>query len=413
MSMTVSVRVQHNSMSKAAGQRRHDARLGNVPTYVDQDRSDDNSIIQPTMMEGEARRQCEALRAQNDHKRSMKSTAAVLTAGVITFGTDAQPVIEALDKEKQDQLYQDVAERIATELDTRLVGLAVHRDEAAPHAHFNLLAVNRQGLPLSKVITKDQAKHLQDIAGQVLAEHGLAEITRGKSKEQRILEGEDPSKTIHRSVAQLHKDLPREIEAAQEKLAKNLALIEKAKQDLEKETAGREEKIQKRLASYEKRAGDAQAQLERLESLIPESDQPAPVVTVTARDIEDWKPKKLGLFREETEQGAADRANASPTIRDANRLIADQQQALKFSANREERERRDRERAERERDALKQKYEHGLIPMQHEKVQRLADEIRKENQKQQQAEQERAQEMKRERSSKSKGRGLGDDGLEL
>lgn len=414
MSMTVSVRVQHNSMSKAAGQRRHDARLGKVPTYVDQDRSDDNSIIQPTMTEAEARRQCEALRAQNDHKRGMKSTAAVLTAGVITFGTEAQPVIEALDKEKQDALYQDIAERLADTLDTRLVGLAVHRDESAPHAHFNLLAVNRQGLPLSKVITKDQAKHLQDIAGQVLAEHGLDEITRGKSKEQRILEGEDPSKTIHRSVAQLHKDLPREIEAAQEKLAKNLALIEKARADLEAETQGREEKIQKRLASYEKRAGDAQAQLERLESLIPESDQPAPVVTVTAEDIKTMKPQALGFFKEETESAAAARVNASPppAITAANRLLADQQQALKFAANREERERRDRERAERERDALKQKYEHGLIPMQHEKVQRLADEIRKENQKQQQAERERAQEMKRERSSQSKGRGLGDDGWE-
>lgn len=414
MSMTVSVRVQHNSMSKAAGQRRHDARLGKVPNYVDQDRSDDNSIIQPTMMEAEARRQCEALRGQNDHKRRMKNTAAVLTAGVITFGTEAQPLIEALDKEKQDALYQDIAERLADTLDTRLVGLAVHRDESAPHAHFNLLAVNRQGLPLSKVITKDQAKQLQDIAGQVLAEHGLSEITRGKSKEQRILDSEDPSKTIHRTVAQLHKDLPREIEAAQEKLAKNLALIEKAKQDLEAETQGREEKIEKRLASYEKRAGDAQAQLERLESLLPANDDSkAPAVTVTARDIEDWKPKKIGLFREETEQGAADRANASPTIRDANRLLADQQQALKFAANRERREREEKERAEQKAAELERKYEHGLTPLQHGKVQAVADEIRRENQKQAQAERERAQEMKRERAQISKGRGLDrDDGWE-
>lgn len=267
MSMTVSVRVKHNGQSKAAGQRRHDARVGKQPAYVDRTRSGLNSVIQPTMTESYAREQCETLRAQNPHEREMKSNAAILTAGIITFGTEAQPVIESLTTEQQNALYSDIAERIATELDTRLVGLAVHRDESAPHAHFSLLAVNKKGLPLSQVITKAIASRMQDIAGEVLAEHGNPEITRGKPKIQRIQDGDDWSKIIHKSVKQLHEDLPLELEAlhkeiadAEAKLLKNRRLIEKAQNDMEQVNADTD-KIIKRMTTYQKRETDAITQL--------------------------------------------------------------------------------------------------------------------------------------------------------
>lgn len=268
MSMTVSVRVKHNGQSKAAGQRRHDARVGKQPAYVDRTRSGLNSVIQPTMTESYAREQCETLRAQNPHEREMKSNAAILTAGIITFGTEAQPVIESLNTEQQDALYSDIAERIANELETRLVGLAVHRDESAPHAHFSLLAVNKNGIPLSQVITKPIASRMQDIAGEVLAEHGHPEIKRGKPKIQRIQDGDDWSKIIHKSVKQLHEDLPRELEAlhkeiadAEAKLLKNKRLIEKAENDL-KDANADTEKVLKRMITYEKRESDALARIE-------------------------------------------------------------------------------------------------------------------------------------------------------
>jgi len=282
MSMTVSVRVQHNNMSKAAGQRRHDLRSGKViPAYVDQDRSHLNSSIIPPMMEAAARKECEERRGQNPHKREMKSTAAVLTNGIITFGAEAQPVIQSLPTEKQDQIYKDIAERLADRLNTDLVGLTSHRDESAPHAHFSLLAVNRNGQPLSKAIRKDVAKELQDIAGQVMAEHGLGEITRGKPKAQRIEDGEPMDLWTHRSVRKLHESLPADIAKAEErrlqaekeamaaevKRAKNEQLAEKARQDIE---AGKGDiaKVQKRLEAYERRVQEAKAEKERLEKLI-------------------------------------------------------------------------------------------------------------------------------------------------
>ena len=36
----------------------------------------------------------------------MKSDAAILTDGIITFGSDAQKVIESLDRESQNELFQ-------------------------------------------------------------------------------------------------------------------------------------------------------------------------------------------------------------------------------------------------------------------------------------------------------------------
>ncbi|OCX71048.1 hypothetical protein A6M23_12675 [Acidithiobacillus thiooxidans] len=89
---------------------------------------------------------------------------------------------------------------------------------------------------------------------------------------------EDWSKIIHRSVQQLHEDLPTEIAAAEQrrteaereageaekKREKNAGLAAKAKEDLE---AGRGdvEKVQKRLKAYERRQAEAEKQIKALE----------------------------------------------------------------------------------------------------------------------------------------------------
>ncbi|MDD4960512.1 MAG: plasmid recombination protein [Gallionella sp.] len=402
MSSTVSVRISPMSRRKAGGQRRHDLRdPAHVPAYVDKDKAADNSVLLTAPEPAALRSEIAANRAAAGQQK-LRDDARIAYSGIITWGTDAQPVIEALDKEKQDQLYQDIAQKIAERADRPLLGLVVHRDEASPHAHFVLRGykLDEAGKEQPLRFSKDDTADLQTVAGQVLAEHKL-EITRGKPKEKRIEDGESRAKHIHRSVAELHRDLPKELEAAREKLEKNRALAEKARADLEAETAGREEKIQKRLDAYERRTAAAQAEADRLESLIPEAGQPAPVVTVTPADVKDWKPKKVGWFREETETGAADRANQSPTIRDANRLIADQQQALKFSANREERERRDKEQAQQQRDDLSRRYERGLTDQQRRQLQQQAEQIRQDNERQREEERKKQRER-----NKGKDKGL-------
>ncbi len=268
MSKTISIRVAHRSSSKSAGQRRHDTRKSPVPKYVDQSRSDQNSVIIKPAGEAQLRHTCEERRAGRETKRAMRCDAAISTAGIITFGRDAQPVVEALSIEEQDALYLRIAERLAAELKTDLTGLVVHRDEAAPHGHFQMPAVDRDGQPLSQTITPTVARRLQDLAGEEVAHLG---IERGVSRAIREARGDDRAKVIHRSVMELHEALPREIEAAQArklaieqevaaleaKRANNERLAEKARQNLE-DGKGREEALQKRLAVYEERARKAE-----------------------------------------------------------------------------------------------------------------------------------------------------------
>jgi Plasmid recombination enzyme. len=400
MTSTVSVRIAAMSTRRAGGQRRHDLRdPAHIPAYVDKDKLADNSVLLAAPEPASLRSEIAANRAAAGQQK-LRDDARIAYSGIITWGTDAQLVIAAMPKAEQDKLYQDVAQHIAERADRDLLGLVVHRDEASPHAHFVLRgykldeAGKEQPLRLSKSDTAD----LQTVAGQVLSEHGLG-ITRGKPKAQRIQDGESRAQVIHRSVVELHRDLPKELDAARDKLEKNRALIAKAKEDLAAETKGREEKIQKRLEAYERRAAVAEADAERLEAMLPKDAQPAPVVTVTPADVKDWQPKKAGWFHEETETAAAERATQSPTIRAANRLLSDQHRALGFAGNKTARERSDREAAERQRDDLSKKYEKGLSEQQRQRLQQLADQTRQDN------ERRRDEERKKQRS-KDKDKGL-------
>jgi hypothetical protein len=243
-------------MSRTKGQRRHDMREGPIPKYVDSEKTVFNSTIISPSMESDLRSLCLERRALNPKVRAMKRDAAISTVGIITFGTEAQPIVNALEHATQNRLFSETTTRIAELLRTEISGLVVHRDESALHAHFQMPAFNYDGVPLSKVITPAVAKRMQDIAGDVFAAHG---IHRGKAKTQRIADGDPLHTIVHRNVQQLHADLPRELEAASAKVEEVKAkiqnyerLIEENKSKLE---AGNndESKIQKRIAIYEQR----------------------------------------------------------------------------------------------------------------------------------------------------------------
>lgn len=308
MSMTVSIRIRRLTASKAIGQNRHDLRQA-IPGYVDQERTADNDIILAPANPTTLRQTCSERRAQRNCQRILKSNAAIAIGGIITFGTEAQSIIQALPKEDQRAMYQSVAHQLAERLNTTVTGLVVHHDEAAPHAHFQMPGYDRDGVPLSKTVTREVTSQLQDIAGQVLAAQGLG-ITRGKAKQERVQEGEDRSKIIHRSVQQLHEDLPAEIAAAQQRRAeaereaeeaekkreKNARLAAKAQEDLE---AGRGDvdKIQKRLALYDKRKADAEEKIEALEKERADLDVAIAQKRKTAAHIQEEMPQLASAKR--------------------------------------------------------------------------------------------------------------------
>ncbi|MEL5849862.1 MAG: plasmid recombination protein, partial [Candidatus Igneacidithiobacillus chanchocoensis] len=258
MSMTVSVRVAHLSPGKAKGQRYHDTRK-RTPAYVEADRSHLNSEIITPPMEAELRKQCEERRAQRSLKRAMRTDAAIMTSGIITFGKDAQPVIEAMTPEEQDALFLKTAQVIAARWKTDLMSLTVHRDESAIHAHFGLMAVDREGQPLAKTL---DTRKLQDMAGEIYQPVG---ITRGTPKAERLARGDKPAQVWHRTVAELQRDLPaeaaakrQEIEAQSQEIAAKRQEIEARSQEIEakrQEIEARSQEIEaKRLELQEQEA---------------------------------------------------------------------------------------------------------------------------------------------------------------
>lgn len=220
MSMTVSVRIEHRTASRAKSQAGHDLRTGSVPKYVFQDRIKDNSVILDPLSPAKLREICLTRRARRQTKRAMKQNTCIASVGIITFGRDAQPIIKAMTVDEQNRLYRVITERIAEALRTNVSGLVVHRDELSPHAHFQMPAFSEDGTPVSKIMTQEVARKIQDIAGEVLKEFGLGEITRGKKKVSKLKD--------HLSVKDLHNNFAEDLLKQNSDLRKSLQ-IETAK----------------------------------------------------------------------------------------------------------------------------------------------------------------------------------------
>lgn len=277
----MSIRIAYKSGTKAAGQRRHDERIGKQPSYVDADRSEQNSVIIQPLTAAQLRDECVQRRGKK--KRALRSNAAVAVVGVITFDAAAQASLDKLTQDEQDKLFLMSATDAAAYLGTTVTGLVVHRDESAIHAHFQMPAWTTDGKAVSREMSgkrgKERASELQDVAAAAWAELG---IERGEKKAEKVArlraEGKTAEEinaaTVHRSVQQLHNDLPNEIEAKEKKkellkaeiielekkAEKNRLLAEKAEQELT-EKEGQEAKILKRIEVYQNRENQANAAL--------------------------------------------------------------------------------------------------------------------------------------------------------
>lgn len=268
-----SVRLEGKSLSRAYGQRRHDWRIGPQPKYVDPARKDLNRpLIEPRPV-SQIRNEVLALRTARGAKRAMKGNAAVVTAGIITFGIEAQEMFLALTWEQQDEAFRDLARAVAEHLDTSLEALMVHCDESAIHAHFELRACNRSGIPLAKATRPTLMIELQDLVFEVMSRH-CPGIERGNRKYDRLAAGEDYAATVHKSVRQLHHDLPLEI-----------ARLEQAREALQAslpELTARVDEMQDRVAKLEAEAKDRELTAAKVKRLRVYRDR----LTDRVRDLE-------------------------------------------------------------------------------------------------------------------------------
>lgn len=271
------VRIAMLRAVSVGGQRAHDLRIGPQPAYVALDRAHLNRVLVEPHTGSQLRAICEERRATRQTARAMKSSASVGVAGIITFGTEAQRLFERLTPNQQDAAYRETAEALAARLNTTLTGLAVHGDETAPHAHFQLPAYDRTGRPISETAKRDVMRDLQTITAQVMARH-CPGIERGRSIAERLAAGADYADVVHKSIQMLHVSLPAEIEARRADLAAaEVALV--TAQDRAAEMQARVDKLvakendltaaeAKRLATYEKRLADRMAEVASAESAI-------------------------------------------------------------------------------------------------------------------------------------------------
>ena len=274
----VSVRIEPKAMAKAKFQRRHDFRIGVQPAYVDGDRSELNRHLMELRPLPDIQRENEALRKRAGRTRKMKSNAAVITAGIITFGHTAQEVFNRLPEEMQDCAFRELTQEIAAQLKTSLEALVVHLDETATHAHFTMRAYNDDGEPISNATRLGDMSTLQDLAAEVMQRYA-PEIERGNKKKARLEAGAKYSDTLHRTVKQLHEDLPLEKEALEAEIAAMSQEINEQRASVAK-TQGHLAKLEakavltekeiKRKEDYSKRLEKKQvamaADMERLEA---------------------------------------------------------------------------------------------------------------------------------------------------
>jgi len=271
MASSISVHIQPLQFSKISGQTRHDLRE-KIPSYVDKTLTAENSVLIKPLSADELFSICRDLRKKRTDK-PMKKNFRIGISGILTFSKDAQQVINGLDKEKQNELFKQATDKISEFLNVTVTGLVVHRDETALHMHFQMPAYDKQGFALSHIVDKSKLSQLQDVASEAFKEYNIG---RGVKKEQRIQDGEDYSKYIHRSVKELHQDLPKEIEQKKQRIAdldkeiaEQQAKIEKNQrlilQNEQKLQAGKGdlEKINKNIEIYQKREADAAAAIEK------------------------------------------------------------------------------------------------------------------------------------------------------
>lgn len=277
-SNAISVRYAPVDGRRAAGQQKHDRRdPQHTPDYIDTSRSHLNTNKVEREWTAESIRQEIAAERKAAGMQKLRADASTLVTGIVTFGHDAQTVIEAMTPAEQDKTLERVIRDQAAASGHELLDWSVHRDEHATHAHFTLRGYSPEAKPWRKGIL--EMKQLQDVAAESVAHLG---IERGNSKAARLASGENIRDVTHKSVKQLHEALPEEVAKLEAKLENLQRLYDQAQARL---AAGAENEaaLVKRLGVYEARIQKLEKQLEA---------RPVPEI----RMIEVYKGTEKGGF---------------------------------------------------------------------------------------------------------------------
>jgi hypothetical protein len=208
MAGIVSVRLKGLKTNQGEGQRAHDARTaGQVPNYVDVERTEKNQVLlgemSPQILKDSLFEQSQRIRKAT--RKAPRKDANFFLGGILTFDKSAR---ELVNRQSPDALAEKFVNDLAAQYGVKVIYLVRHSDESTIHYHFLFENINEQGRAVTNKLNRQALARLQDKAGEVFSEIGLS---RGIKKTERLAKGEDYSRTVHRSVRQLHDDLPKEI----------------------------------------------------------------------------------------------------------------------------------------------------------------------------------------------------------
>ncbi len=217
----ISIRVTPLSASKYAGQRIHYLRLGVPPGYVDPGRTHLNTaLIEPPGLDNLKRHLADIKSRSSCRQKVVPKRVAY--AGILTFSHEAQKRIARLSADEIERRVEASVEAVAAAHAVPVLGLVIHRDEAAPHAHFMFGSVRTDGTGRALRLAPRDTSAMQDLAAEAWEDLGIG---RGRSIGQRIKAGESTSTTIHKNVKELHESLPEQIAAVRAELEKNTAKL--------------------------------------------------------------------------------------------------------------------------------------------------------------------------------------------
>lgn len=291
---TLSFRTLILNRDKFLGQRRHDLRIGKQPGYVVEEKSVNNTLLfiqpgyGPDFAKQKLTRAVDSDERQMDLRRKNKTRARNLwRMALLTFSEGAQVSLGNIHPDDEAvKVMQDFADRHQV----RLLLVVAHRDETAIHYHSLYENISLAGSALC--LNASQLSAEQDISASHFAHLG---ISRGVLKVKRVADAEPVHKTINRSVRQLHRDLPLELEAKKaEVLSAHERLVElEAKAD-EHEMRQQEidsvaikvnEQAQELVAFFNKLKADSMMIDEKKAALLAEAQRLAKITN----QLDDWR----------------------------------------------------------------------------------------------------------------------------
>jgi predicted nucleic acid-binding Zn-ribbon protein len=318
------VRVEIRDAQGYANQRRHDLRIGAQPAYVNPKPPKPNLVFIQPVTTAELKKLAGDRRAQRETVRTMKSNAGIAVVGIIGFGIEAQKMFEALGTEDQEKALRAAVERVAADLKTTVTGLVLHLDETARHAHFSLCGYDVTGQPLSTWMGRGVLRELQTAIHEELQAF-MPDLERGRSRKARADAGVAPHELVHRSVDELHIDLPfeiaekrKELAALEEKIRTNDARAEKARIKAEAE-GDRAAKALKNVEIYGRRAAEAREKAEGLEGEVRDLEGRLEAVQAANTAAEEERDQAQEAARAAEERAAT----AEARIRDMDQIIGD------------------------------------------------------------------------------------------